>query len=217
MKEYRDEQLGALVGSLDDPAPVERSLEDRIWGHIAEEPRRKKWPWLILILIIAAVAGAALWRWIPPGDVTMKQVRAAEVAYESVFAPAVPAGAKVGQPLATGQQAALETALQARLEACCTSGFLRTQGHYARSMARRVSTALANGHRYDPVHPYEYLRDLQFRYRTPGGDLVFDVFVAGESKIEQLPVYETDFVRETIRFTKTGGIWKIAEIKHFGA
>jgi hypothetical protein len=61
------------------------------------------------------------------------------------------------------------------------------------------------------------VRDLRSRYRTLGGDLVFDVVVAGESKIEQLPVSETDFVRETIRFTRAGGIWKVAEIKHFGA
>lgn len=187
------------------------------YERLDEVPRRKKWPWLILVVAILAAATAVAWRWVPPSDVTMAQVRAAEVAYESVFAPVVPQSAQVGEPLSARELASLEKELQARLEACCTPAFLATQGHYAQSMARRVSTALANGHRYEPVHPYEYLRDLQFRYRTWSGDLVFDVFAPGDSKVQGLPVSETAFVAETIRFTKVDGVWKIADDQHFGA
>ena len=187
--------------------------------RLEEQPlrRRWRWRWLVLILIAAAVVGAVLWRWTPPGDVTMSPVRAAEVAYESVFAPVTPEDAEVGEPLSAAQQAALESELQPRLEACCTADFLRTQGRYARSMARRVSTALANGRRCDPTHPYEHLRDLEFRYRAWNGDLVFDVYAPGESKVQRLPVSETDFVKATIRFANVGGVWKIDEAQHFGA
>ena len=185
--------------------------------RLEEQPRRSTRPWLVLILVVAAAVGAVSWRWVPPGDATMSQVRAAEVAYESVFAPVAPEGAKPGAPLSAAQRAALESELQARLEACCTQDFLRTQGRYARSMARRVSTALANGTRYDPVHPYEHLRDLQFRRRLWNGDLVFDVYAPGETKVGGLPVPETGFIKETIRFTKVDGVWKIAEAQHFGA
>jgi hypothetical protein len=57
------------------------------YEELTQAPRRRKWPWIVAVLIIAGIALAIAWRWMPPGDATMAQVRAAEVAYESVLAP----------------------------------------------------------------------------------------------------------------------------------
>ena len=187
------------------------------YERLDEQPRRRRWPWLLLVLVAALVLGAILWRWMPPGDATMARLRAVEVAYESVYAPPMPADAAVGEPLSDAQRSALETEIQTRIEACCTEGLAREHGRTARALARQVSIALARGQLYDPTFPREHLRDLQFRYRAWNGDLVFDVFVGGESKIEQLPVYDVGFVSETLRFTRVDGVWKLVEVQHFGA
>jgi len=184
------------------------------YERLDEQPRRKKWPWLVLILTVAALVATIAWRWAPPLDATMAQVRTADVLYESVYAPAPPDGTKPGHPLTQAQRDAFEAQLTATLRETCTAAYVAELKNTARGMTNRVSSALAHGEEYAPSHPYEYLRDLQFRYRTWGGDLVFDVYepgrVAGGTP-------ESGFVTQRIRFENVDGSWRIADIQHFGA
>ena len=178
------------------------------------QPRRKKWPWLVLVLVVAAIAAVIAWRWAPPVDATMAQLRSADVLYESVYAPVPPDGAAPGRPLTAAQSDALEAKLAAVLHGTCTPAYLAELKHTARGMTNRVSSALARGEDYAPSHPYEYMRDLQFRYRTWGGALVFDVYEPGQVA-GGTP--ESGFVTQRIRFEKVDGAWRIAELQHFGA
>lgn len=184
------------------------------YERLGERPRRSRWPWLIWILIVAAIVATVAWRWAPPAAGTMSDVRAADVLYESVYAPVVPEGAELGHPLTRSQRDALEARLTATLGETCTAAYIEELKNTAHAMTNRVSTSLARGEEFAPSHAYEYMRDLQFKYRTWGGALVFDVYEPGQV---QGGTPESGFVTQRIRFEKVGGAWRIAEVEHFGA
>lgn len=182
-------------------------------------PRRRRWPWLAVAVLVAAGVGTLLWRYAPPTDGTMAEVRSAVVLYEGVFVPMPPDDAEPGRPLTQRQRAEVEADLTARLRASCTPEFLKEQGRYAPSMVARVSRALARGEVYEPTHPYEYIRDFQFTTRTWDGALIFDVYEPGEVKVKGAPsfVWDSDYVSQRYRLEKVDGRWCIADVQHFGA
>ena len=176
----------------------------------------RRHPKLVVFFVIAAAVTAVVsWRFVPPSDAAMTAVRKADVTFRSAWAPVVPEGAVAGKRLTDVQHDALQGQITEALRGSCTADYRAELPNAAHDMANRVSRELKAGGQFSPSHPYQYMRDLQFRYRTLDGALVFDVYQPGDSVGSA--GYDAGFVSERIRFEKVDGVWLIADVESFGA
>lgn len=169
-----------------------------------------------LVAALLAVALVVGWRWMPPAADTMDGVRAADVGYRLSMTPEAPDGATPGEPLTKAQVDALEADIGALLDTYCTEGYrqdLARAGHTPRRMARSVAAHVRAGD-WPPDHPYAYLRDLVFCYRTWTGGLVFEVYEVGRLQGERPGRLPAAPPTERLRFEKVDGGWRLADVTH---
>jgi len=222
MREYRDDELGSLVGRADDPAPLDAGLEARIWGRLAEQPRRKKWPWVLLILVIALVVGAVLWRWLPPSAGTMAQLRTVVFSREMIDQPQPPLGAKPGRPLTAQQRAQVESSTERRLQQVLTpEAYVRETARYRlpHLIAGGLSRAVASVHSFPIVWGWSHaasgasLSDLDFVQRNADGSVVVRIVYWDHTlwSGSNGPFYTQEYTLK-----KVGGSWRIASDRQWG-
>ena len=220
MKEYRDDELGTLVARADDPAPVDPGLEARVWGRLAEQPRRRKWPWVLLVLVIALMVGAVLWRWVPPSGGTMNDIRTLVFSRQMAEQPQPPAGAKPGKALTKEQRAAVERMTRQRLGQVLTPReYTRAADHaqIPRVIAGALSRQVAHAHRFPIVWGSmgagEQLGDLSFVRRNPSGSLVVRVVHWDQTlwSGSNGPHYTQEYTLQ-----KLDGSWRIAAERDLG-
>ena len=220
MKEYRDAELGSLVGRVEDSAPLDPGLEARIWGRLAEQPRRRRWPWLVLVLIVALLAGAVIWRWTPPRGRTMNDIRTVVLSREMLEQPQPPADATPGRPLTKAQKASVAALTTSRLRQVLTPAqFAWTMEHtqlpklIAGSLSQLAAAAAGFPIVWKNAGAGERLGDLSFVRRNPDGSIVvrvvhWDRTLWGGSSG---PYYTQEYTLK-----KVGGSWRIASERDLG-
>lgn len=152
------------------------------YERLDEQPRRKKWPWVVLILVIALVAGAALWRWTPPRGRTMNEIRTVVLSREMVEQPQPPAGATPGRPLTEAQKASVTAMTTSRLRRVLTPeeyAATMDRGSLPRLVTGGLSRLVAHSSSFPVVWGSlgagSQLGDLSFVRRNASGSLVVRV------------------------------------------
>jgi hypothetical protein len=220
MKEYRDAELGSLVGRAEDHAPLDTGLEARIWGRLAEQPRRRRWPWLVLILAVFLIAGAVFWRWTPPRGRTMNEIRAVVLSRTMLEQPQPPAGATPGRRLTKAQKASVAALTTDRLRQVLTPeeyARMMAHTHLPKLIAGSLSELAASAGGFPVVWKNAgaggQLGDLSFVRRNPNGSIVVRV-VQWDRTLwggGNGPFYTQEYTLK-----KVDGSWRIASERDLG-
>jgi hypothetical protein len=183
-------------------------------------PRRRWWPWLLLVLVVVAIAGAVLWRWTPPRGRTMNDVRTVVLSREMAEQPQPPAGATPGRPLTKEQRAAVERLTRQRLSQVLTPReYARAadHAHIPQIVAGALSQLVAHADHFPIVWGSmgagTQLGDLSFVRRNPSGSIVVRV-VHWDHTLwsgSMGPAFTQEYTLQ-----KVGGSWRIATQRDLG-
>jgi hypothetical protein len=175
---------------------------------MAEEPRkahRYRVELVVALVVVAVVATALLWRYVPPRAGTMNGVRTAIASFRAAQAPTPPAAAVLRGSLSAAEQQALESQTAAQLQACCTSKYWREVQNDPRTWVRLAAEALRTGESPPPALPSG---QVEFERRTWSGALVVRLVL--DHAAPGAP--PTEFV-----LRKVDGRWRIDDIVYHGA
>jgi hypothetical protein len=191
-------------------------------GHerLDDHARRKRWPWVLLVLVIAMMVGGVLWRWVPPRGGTMNDIRTVVFSREMAELPQPPAGAKPGRALTKEQRASVERMTRQRLSQVLTpKEYARAADHaqIPQVAANVLSQLVAHSDHFPIVWGSmgagKQLGDLSFVRRNPSGSLVvrvvhWDHTLWGGSNG---PYYTQEYTLQ-----KVDGSWRIAAERDLG-
>lgn len=190
------------------------------YERLEEQPRRKKWPWLVLILIIAFFLAAVIWHWAPPKAGTMAQIRTAVFSFETAKQPPAPLGSKPGQHLTKKQRASLEFGIERQLRQVLTPEFYATQTNRYRLphlIAGSVTEAVASARRFPLAYRSRMgetaLSDLQFVRRNLDGSVVVRIVYWDHTLWNG---HTGPFFTQEYTLKKVGGSWRIAADRQWG-
>jgi hypothetical protein len=190
------------------------------YERLEEQPRRKKWPWLVLILIVAAIVAAVLWRWAPPTAGTMAQIRTAVFSFETSKQPSGLFDSKPGQHLTKKRRADLEFGIERQLQQVLTPEFYAEQTKQYRLphvIAGSLAEAVASARRFPLAWRFPLgetsLSDLQFVRRNLDGSVVVRI-VYWEHTLWN--GHTGPFFTQEYMLKKVGGSWRIADERQWG-
>jgi hypothetical protein len=124
---------------------------------------------VVALVVVALVAAALLWRYVPPREGTMNGVRSAIASFRAAEAPTLPAAAVLRGSLSAAEQQTLESQMAAQVQACCTSRYWHEEQNVPRIWTREVAEALRTGESLPYALPPGR---VEFERRTWSGALV---------------------------------------------
>jgi hypothetical protein len=212
----RDLELGAALAALPQPE-LPDGVDARLRAAVEKERRRNRrrpgWPELVaLLLLVAVVAGALAWRYVPPSSSTMEQVRSAIELRRDSLIPTPPKAAIARGQMTPAERAALEKQVAADIVASCTPRFAHEQivGGRAPQDAVQVSAnALASGLAWPAPVARQPVGDPSFVRRNWDGSIVV--------RIDEPLLGDVEDTGDFYVFRRVDGRWLIDEIVRRGA
>jgi hypothetical protein len=212
----RDLELGAALARLPQPE-LPGELDDRLRAAVEKErrrsPRRPGWPELLVVLaIIALVAGALAWRYVPPSASTMAQVRSAIETRRDCLIPTPPKAAIARGRMTASEWAALEKQVAADIVASCTARFALQQivnDRAPKNAAHVSANALRGGGMWPAPVARTPVGAPAFVRRNWDGSIVV--------RIDQPLLGQVEDAGDLYVFRRVDGRWLIDEIIHRGA
>lgn len=211
----RDLALARALAALPQP-DLPNDTEARLRAAIEKEQRRRRrrpgWPELVaLLIVVALVAGAMAWRYVPPRSSTMMELKNAIETRRDSLIPTPPESAIARGRMTDAERAALERKVAAELAACCTPRFALesiVEHDAPREAVRASAQLLASGSAW-PAPVARQPSDLVFVRRSWDGSIVV--------RREQ-PQFDSVGERADLYvFRRVGGRWLIDEIDYRGA
>lgn len=209
----RDLELGAALAALQQPE-LPDDVDTRLRAAVEKESRRNRrrpgWPELLAVLIIVAVvAGAPAWRYVPPSSATMEQIQAALETRRDSLIPTPPEAAIARGRMTAAERAGLERQVASDIKACCTPRFAFEQiieGRAPRNGAQVSANLLASGEKWPAPVARRPVGDPGFVRRNWDGSLVIRIKHA-----------QIDDIGDLYVFRRVDGRWLIDEIIYRGA
>lgn len=212
----RDLELGAALAALPQPE-LPDDVDARLRAAVEKERRRNRrrpgWPELAaLLLVVAVVAGALAWRYLPPSSSTMDQVRSAIELRRDSLIPTPPKAAIARGRMTPAERAVLEKQVAADIVASCTPRFALEQiieGRAPRNAVQVSANALASGVVWPAPAAQRPVGDPDFVRRNWDGSIVV--------RIDRELLGQVEDMGDLYVFRRVGGRWLIDEIVYRGA
>jgi hypothetical protein len=213
----RDRDLGRALAELRQPETPD-DLENRLRSAIEKERRRNRRrpglrEWLALLLIAAAIGGAFAWRYAPPGEATMAQLRTAVETRRDNLIPTPPEAAIARGRMTAKEREVLEREVARNIAACCTPRFAHEQiveKRAPRDAVQASAKLLSQGAEWPARVARQAPGHMEMVRRNWDGSLVMRVDRPGHSRSE------ASILADLYVFRRVDGRWLIDEIIYRG-